>query len=173
MTTSVSFDWIAEEGQRLAECKHDHPFALLGPHLHEDKWLVRAWIPEATEVVLHLDGGNTSMTNPHHPWLFEAALDKNPGKTYRLKVKRGDIGHEQFDPWAFRDEWMGEMDRHLFAEGNHHHIWQRMGAHLIDRNGIEGVMFCIWALGGSRWLENYLQRRGNFFHTRQSHPQIF
>ena len=27
---------------------------------------------------------------------------------------------------------MGEVDRHLFAEGNHHHIWEKMGAHLME-----------------------------------------
>ena len=49
---------------------------------------------------------------------------------------RGGIEHEQHDPWAFRHEWMGELDRHLFAEGNHHHIWRRMGAHVIERDGV-------------------------------------
>ena len=85
------------------------------------------------------------MTTPNHPWVFEAQLNRDPGCTYRVRVERGGIVHEQHDPWAFRGEWMGEMDRHLFAEGNHHHIWQKMGAHLTEREGITGVMFCLWA----------------------------
>ena len=40
---------------------------------------------------------------------------------------------------------MGEIDRHLFAEGNHHHIWRRMGAHIVEHQGVDGVMFCLWA----------------------------
>ena len=40
---------------------------------------------------------------------------------------------------------MGEIDRHLFAEGNHHHIWRKMGAHLTEINKKQGVMFCLWA----------------------------
>lgn len=68
-----------------------------------------------------------------------------PGSNYRVRVQRGGITHEQHDPWAFRGDWMGEMDRHLFAEGNHHHIWQRMGAHVVERDGVAGVMFCVWA----------------------------
>ncbi len=145
MTTSFELNWIAEDGQRLAECRHDHPFAVLGPHQHEDKWVVRSWLPEAGHVALVLNGKSIAMGNPNHPWIFEAAIPKKPSCEYRLRVSRGGIEHEQYDPWAFRDEWTGELDQHLFAEGNHHHIWQRMGAHPIERFGIQGVMFCLWA----------------------------
>ncbi len=145
MTTSVQFDWMVEQGQRLAECRHDDPFAVLGPHLHENKWIVRIWMPEADDVALIIDGKKLAMTNPHHPWIFESSLNQNPGTTYKLLVNRGGITHEQNDPWAFREEWMGEVDRHLFSEGNHHHIWQRMGAHLVEFQGTKGVMHCLWA----------------------------
>ena len=85
------------------------------------------------------------LQNPHHPWIFEAELGNDPGCSYRLRVERGGITHEQHDPYAFRHEWMGAMDRHLFAEGNHHHIWKRMGAHPHQQDGITGVQFCLWA----------------------------
>ena len=145
MTTSVALDWVVQDGQRLAECRHDDPFSLLGPQSHEGQWIVRIWMPEASQVELLCDGRTTAMTTPNHSWIFEAALNQDPGRTYQVRVKRAGIVHEQHDPWAFHDEWMGEMDRHLFAEGNHHHIWQRMGAHLMEREGVEGVMFCLWA----------------------------
>ena len=67
------------------------------------------------------------MATPHHPWVFEAELAHNPGVAYRYRVRQGGIEHIQHDPWAFRQEWMGELDRHLFAEGNHHHIWRAHG----------------------------------------------
>ncbi len=145
MQTSVVLDWMAEEGKKLAECKHDNPFAVLGPHQYQSKWIIRAWLPEANQATLLCDGNNHAMTNPNHPWVFEAILDKKPKNSYQLEVLRGGIKHKQNDPWAFRDQWMGEVDCHLFAEGNHHHIWQRMGAHITEREGVNGVMFCLWA----------------------------
>ncbi len=145
MSTSVVFDWMTEEGHKLAECKHDDPLSILGPQPYEGKWIVRIWMPDASSVEIITNGIKTLLETPNHPWLFEKLLSENPGNNYKIKVNRGDIEHEQFDPWAFRDEWMGEVDRHLFAEGNHHHIWRRMGAHLIENNRIEGVMFCVWA----------------------------
>jgi 1,4-alpha-glucan branching enzyme len=144
--TGAVLDWMVQDSQRLAECRHDHPFSLLGPQqLESGQWVVRAWVPEAESVELILDGQRLLMQTPHHPWVFEAECSRDPGHTYKLQIRRGGLEHEQFDPWAFRHEWMGEMDRHLFAEGNHHHIWRRMGAHRCQQGGVQGVMFCLWA----------------------------
>ncbi|MGA1084582.1 MAG: GlgB N-terminal domain-containing protein, partial [Vulcanococcus sp.] len=137
---------MVEDGQRLAECRHDHPHAVLGPQpLDNGQWVVRVWMPEADRVELIGAGAPQVMGTPHHPWVFEAELPSNPGSGYQVRVQRGGIEHVAHDPWAFRDEWMGDLDRHLFAEGNHHHIWQRMGAHVVSRDGVAGVMFCLWA----------------------------
>ncbi len=137
---------MVEDGQRLAECRHDHPLAVLGPQPLEDgSWVVRAWMPDAQRVDLLIGDERHAMATPHHPFIFEAPLPHNPGSGYRLAVSRGGIDHTQHDPWAFRHDWMGPMDHHLFAEGNHHHIWTRMGAHPVEQEGIAGVQFCLWA----------------------------
>ena len=140
-------DWMVDEANRLAECRHDHPLAVLGPQpLEGNQWVVRCWMPEAESVDLLLEGAEPiPMGTPNHPWVFEAELGHNPGVGFRYRVKRAGIEHLQHDPWAFRHEWMGELDRHLFAEGNHHHIWKLMGAHPGERDGVAGVQFCLWA----------------------------
>ena len=46
-----SLDWMVDDAVRLAECRHDHPFAVLGPQpLPEGGWVVRIWMPEAEQV---------------------------------------------------------------------------------------------------------------------------
>ncbi|CAE08009.1 1,4-alpha-glucan branching protein GlgB [Parasynechococcus marenigrum] len=145
MGGAAVLDWMVQDGERLANCRHDHPLAILGPQPSDAGWTVRVWMPEAHSVTLLEGGREALMTAPNHPWVFETTLSHDPGSNYKVRVERGGITHEQHDPWAFRDEWMGDMDRHLFAQGNHHHIWQRMGAHLTQRDGISGVMFCLWA----------------------------
>ena len=137
---------MVDDAHRLAECRHDHPLAILGPQPQEGGgWVVRCWMPEAEQVELLIAGQTLAMVTPNHPWVFEAALESDPGSAYQLRVRRGGIEHVQHDPWSFRHEWMGELDRLLFAEGNHHHIWRRMGAHATEHNGIAGVQFCLWA----------------------------
>jgi len=41
-------DWMVGDAHRLVECRHDHPFAVLGPQpLDNGQWVVRVWMPEA------------------------------------------------------------------------------------------------------------------------------
>ena len=145
MTVSILLDSLKDDGQRLSECRHESPFSILGPQPFKDKWIIRIWMPEASAVELITQGTKIQLQNPNHEWIFEGVLEKDPGSDYQIKVNRGGIEHVQHDPWSFRKEWMGEIDRHLFAEGNHHHIWRKMGAHLTEINKKQGVMFCLWA----------------------------
>ncbi len=145
MTKTVIFDWMIQEGRKLEECNHDSPFSILGPQPYENEWILRIWMPEANKVTFIKDNLKIQLSNPNHPWIFETLLDKNPGSKYEIEVLRGGITHRQLDPWAFRDEWMGELDRHLFAQGNHQQIWKKMGAHLTCIDDVWGVFFCLWA----------------------------
>ena len=122
MTVSILLDSLKDDGQRLSECRHESPFSILGPQPFKDKWIMRIWMPEASEVELIIKDTKIKLQNPNHDWIFEGVIEKDPGTNYQVKVIRGGIQHVQYDPWSFRKEWMGEIDRHLFAEGNHHHI---------------------------------------------------
>src|SRR6185295_17493255 len=40
---------------------------------------------------------------------------------------------------------LGELDLHLFGEGRHELIYEKLGAHVITREGVRGVSFAVWA----------------------------
>lgn len=40
---------------------------------------------------------------------------------------------------------MTEMDIHLFKEGRHFHLYEKLGSHLTSMNGIKGCSFALWA----------------------------
>ncbi|HWK74590.1 MAG TPA: 1,4-alpha-glucan branching protein GlgB [Povalibacter sp.] len=40
---------------------------------------------------------------------------------------------------------LSALDLHLFGEGNHHHIYQKLGAHPDTRDGVAGTQFAVWA----------------------------
>ncbi len=145
MTETIQADWINSEAINLENCCNDNPLKILGPHFYEEQWVIRVWMPEADEVKINFKNKTYKAESINHKWLFEAILPENPNSNYEINISRGGITHTQHDPWSFRKEWMGEVDRHLFAEGNHHHIWEKMGAHLIENKNQKGVMFCIWA----------------------------
>ncbi len=40
---------------------------------------------------------------------------------------------------------LSDMDIHLFNEGNHYDLYERLGAHLRTVDGVQGVNFAVWA----------------------------
>jgi 1,4-alpha-glucan branching enzyme len=45
---------------------------------------------------------------------------------------------------------LGDLDLHLFGEGKHHRIYDKLGAHPITHNGKRGVTFAVWAPAADR-----------------------
>ncbi|MDQ1639633.1 MAG: 1,4-alpha-glucan branching enzyme [Pyrinomonadaceae bacterium] len=45
---------------------------------------------------------------------------------------------------------LGELDLHLFAEGKHENIYEKLGAHAVTRDGVKGVSFAVWAPNAER-----------------------
>ena len=48
------------------------------------------------------------------------------------------------DPYRF---WptLGDLDLHLIGEGSHRELWRRLGARVIEHQGVVGVAFAVWA----------------------------
>jgi 1,4-alpha-glucan branching enzyme len=45
---------------------------------------------------------------------------------------------------------LGDIDLHLFGEGKHLRIYEKLGAHLITHEGVSGVAFAVWAPNAER-----------------------
>src|SRR5215510_8854824 len=45
---------------------------------------------------------------------------------------------------------LSEFDRYLLAEGTLHRAYQKLGAHLTERDGRQGVQFAVWAPNAKR-----------------------
>src|SRR5206468_8843313 len=45
---------------------------------------------------------------------------------------------------------LGELDLHLFGEGNHRDLWKVFGAHPRRVEGVDGVSFAVWAPNARR-----------------------
>jgi 1,4-alpha-glucan branching enzyme len=53
------------------------------------------------------------------------------------------------DPYFFAPQ-LSEFDLHLFGEGNHHHIYYKLGAHPQEVDGVSGTRFAVWAPNAQR-----------------------
>src|SRR5207302_8380397 len=52
---------------------------------------------------------------------------------------------ENREPRTLLSDW----DYHLFNEGSHHRLWDTLGSHQIERDGVVGTMFAVWAPNAS------------------------
>jgi 1,4-alpha-glucan branching enzyme len=131
---------------------HGAPFDVLGPHLVNDTLVIRVFWPGATGMEVATERGErVAMTRIHDAGLFQAVLpDHAQIVPYRLDVtfhtgQRGTFS----DVYAFSPT-LTEYDAHLLAEGTHLHIYERLGAHLMEMDGVQGVLFAVWAPNAQR-----------------------
>ncbi|NJR39647.1 MAG: 1,4-alpha-glucan branching enzyme [Leptolyngbyaceae cyanobacterium CSU_1_4] len=140
-----------EQIERIVWNQHHDPFEVLGPHQIEQEgksvWVIRAYLPRVNEawVVRPETREEFPMHQVHDAHFFECVLDVETLSNYQLRVKEGDHERVMYDPYAFRSPLMTDFDVHLFAEGNHHRIYEKLGAHLIEQDGVKGVYFAVWA----------------------------
>jgi 1,4-alpha-glucan branching enzyme len=40
---------------------------------------------------------------------------------------------------------LSDWDFHLFNEGSHTRLWEKLGSHVVTRDGVKGTMFAVWA----------------------------
>ncbi len=41
--------------------------------------------------------------------------------------------------------YLSDFDLHLIREGNHFNLYDKLGAHIVERDGVKGVWFAVWA----------------------------
>ena len=123
------------------------PHSVLGPHPGPDGTVVvRAWRPEATGVrVLPVGGDPVELTPAGEPGLFEGRVPGGLPLRYRLEVAYpGGETYEIDDPYRFAPT-VGELDLHLAGEGRHEHLYETLGAHVRELEGVAGTSFAVWA----------------------------
>ncbi len=75
----------------------------------------------------------------------KATSSRKGAKTQSLRsprVSKGNVISTTPDEFA---PTLGELDLHLFGEGKHERIYEKLGAHLIMHEGQRGVAFAVWA----------------------------
>jgi len=131
---------------------HADPFRILGPHRMGDGVAIRVFRPDARKIDILRDGqAAVEAEKVHRDGFFCADV---PGETreldYRVRVTNWS-GAEQVlrDPYQY-GPIMGEIDLHLFSEGQHWQLYEKFGAHLREIAGERGVYFAVWAPNAQR-----------------------
>jgi 1,4-alpha-glucan branching enzyme len=146
---------MKKEFDALAKGEHFDPHRILGGHPYQQGKkkgvIVRAFHPDAVKVSMLMEGQSVEMSRIHAGGIFEADL-KNltwPFPYRFLFFFENGNQWETEDPYRFPPT-LGDMDLHLFNEGNHLRLYETLGAHLRTIDGVSGVSFALWAPNAKR-----------------------
>jgi 1,4-alpha-glucan branching enzyme len=142
-TPPIAPDLVDEIG-RLVSGRLADPHRVLGAHPHDGHTTVRAFHPDAVEATVAYLGGTAAMRRIDPSGLFEASVPVADLPGYRLRFRSADNEWEVEDPYRFLPT-LGEVDLHLIGEGSHGELWRRLGARVIEHQGVTGTAFAVWA----------------------------
>jgi 1,4-alpha-glucan branching enzyme len=148
----MSLTIAPEQVNQIVHNLHHNPFEILGRHVYEENgkiksWVIRAYLPgaDAAWVVCPEERTEYPMQPMHNPHFFVCIVQNPNFANYQLRIKEGDSERVTYDPYAFNSPRITDLDIHLFAEGNHHRIYEKLGAHTTKVDGVTGVYFALWA----------------------------
>lgn len=135
-----------DELERLLRGRHLDPHAVLGPHKTESGLVIRALRPYATAVHIHAPGHPAHETEltPLADGLFGAVLPAGEIADYGIVAQYARDTHGTADGYRLRPS-LSHAELASFAEGTHQRLWEMLGAHVTEIDGMQGVRFAVWA----------------------------
>ena len=140
--------------EAVAAGRYYNPHEILGQHLahqagtSDPRVSIRVLRPLATEVFAILaNGSNVELAHLGHGiWQGESTVGLSD---YTIEAR-----YESAPPWICDDPYrfiptLGELDLHLIGEGRHERLWDVLGAHHRQHQGVTvastGTSFAVWA----------------------------
>jgi 1,4-alpha-glucan branching enzyme len=140
---------LSAEAYAIVEGRHSDPFRYLGLHIEGDKTVVRAFLPEASKVdAIDEHGEAAELERIHDDGLFAGALP-NGSRRYQLRARFGENVVDLDDPYRFPPV-LSDFDLYLLGEGTHQRIYDKLGAHPVTLDGVNGVAFVVFAPNARR-----------------------
>ncbi len=120
------------------------PHAYLGAHAAKGGVVVRAYRPDAESVRVLPMG--VELKRKRGDGVFEGVIE---GASLPLDYEL-EVAYPAGDSYVLRDPYsflptIGELDVHLAGEGRHEELYEQLGAHVREVEGVAGVAFAVWA----------------------------
>lgn len=138
-------NWAAIEGIIYSE--EDNPHQILGAHVSGNSVVIQAFLPGAKKVRIQPETGDKSylMECVDEDGYFAALI---PGKTvfpyeYIAEYEDGSLKKVK-DAYNFKPQ-ITKRDTEKFNAGIHYTIYEKLGAHPMTIDGVDGVYFAVWA----------------------------
>ncbi|MBM7685644.1 1,4-alpha-glucan branching protein GlgB [Defluviitalea raffinosedens] len=154
METTASLVEVFE----ILRSEHRDPHHILGMHEVEvdgkKAVVVRAFIPQAASIEVIDDEKpeqKYDMKKVCSDGFFEAVIPDRP-TIFRYRLSIADyLGNQwtTYDPYSF-NPYITDFDKYLFGQGTHYKIFEKLGSHPMTIDGVDGVLFAVWAPNAKR-----------------------
>jgi len=140
---------------QIVNAEYADPHRILGMHIVQSKLYVRAFVPHCAAVSAFdpATGEKWTLMRVHDAGFFEGCITgRNTWFCYQLVIDHDGTNnnvHIIRDPYSFAPV-LTDYDMHLWANGTHYEIVNKLGANFMTSDGVEGVNFAVWAPNAAR-----------------------
>ena len=146
-------DWHASASdiEFIVKGRHADPFGVLGLHELGGIWVARTFIPHADSVRAYDGEGRVigELSKVHPAGFFEGKVDIGSRQPIHYAAKNDGGEWDMFDPYSFGPV-LGPMDDYYIGEGSHLRLFDKLGAHAMQFEGVAGTHFAVWAPNAQR-----------------------
>jgi 1,4-alpha-glucan branching enzyme len=134
--------------KRIAEARHHHPGAILGHHEFHGLEVAILHLPDTAEV--RLDGRHDARRHAESDFFVWEGRKGDLATHYRVSWNDGQGASGEFvDPYSFIPVPDADGLARL-AAGHSIDAWRLLGAHVTAIDGVQGVLFSVWAPNAER-----------------------
>ena len=135
------------EIEEIVYSESDNPHRILGAHVTGSSVLVQTFQPGAKSVRLQLTDGDKSykmeMADEEGYFAVLVPGKKIPDYEYIVEAQDGSLKKVK-DAYNYPPQITKE-DTEKYGAGIHYMIYEKLGAHPTSIDGVEGVLFAVWA----------------------------
>ena len=132
---------------RIVSGYEPYPQSMLGPHEVEGGYVVTAYHPSACGMSVHFEGEKEAheMERVHEMGVFSYYFKTKKYKPYKItKYFEDGTFVTSEDPYSFTSYFTAD-DCYMFGNGIHYEIYEKLGAHPMEIDGVQGTYFAVWA----------------------------
>ncbi|MCH5341455.1 MAG: 1,4-alpha-glucan branching protein GlgB [Acetatifactor sp.] len=133
--------------EEIIYSESDNPHETLGPHKVGNQTLIQAYFPGAKKVaVVYEETGETfPMEIADEDGFFAVLLPISQAPAYHYLVTKEDGTKDVWgEPYRFKPH-ITKKDTDKYKNGIHYTIYEKLGAHPMELDGVKGTYFAVWA----------------------------
>ena len=125
------------------------PRQALGPKKNATSISITVFSPKTLSI--EIDSPSNSMTRiEDSDFFYWEGKETDINKHYTLHtIYDNKVKYSAIDPYSFSN-CIPEYDLHIHSQGNHWHIYDFLGANEKNIDGIDGILFAVWAPNAKR-----------------------